>query len=912
MHRFPELDLDLTLTSEQEKIQWDGYGLTSDQQSMENAALVREILGGRFKSVPIPCFLDPSGHAQKWLLNYLTGRSVSFEVTTQADERFGYKLELAVRFGKTLVVADLEHFSASLLSVIVSDTHVRYNKRLLQVGGKLVDLHDDFKLVLVTSKSCLDSRVIRMDVAVRLTQIPFINTLSGYGDQLVATSICLKQPELAEKRIRLLQREGELLEERGRVQAKLLAELSTASGDLLRNESLIKSLSAAKGSSDEIDRSLNESKVVRARLAEDFAKYRKVCAKVAALFMGLAGTYRISVQTYTAEFVKVLQRQGDEEGGEGDERIFRRFIRQIYFSVARTIAKSEYTELALLICRSAYPEDVADRKWEAFITNFMGASGGAAAITSADEQSGRVPEWLRNKDTAAKVVSFAGQLPELYSVLNLADERLWQRFMTAEGNTSSSSSLDNNRSGSSSESLALQFPIQLPHEFDKVLIAQVLRPDLLLTVLQGFCSRQLGFNYMAVVQPTVQQLSAESSAEKPVILMLVNAGTDPSRELKELAGGHKGYVELSVSEGQERETLQCVNKAAKEGHWMCLKNVHLLPQLVRDLETELSTCLAAGVHPNFRLWIVCESLSGFSESFIIKSICVLLELPNGLKLKVQRLLRMWESSLVATVTQSGGGAGDGGRFLKLSFALFLFMGVLQERRQFIPQGFTKFYDFSDSDLRVAIDFVRLLMEQQHQPVAGKKGSAGGGAAAIEWNFVGKIIEIVAFGGRLSNEQDLKVLVAHVGNFFKASLFSPSWNVLPLLGDVVGTGGANSVPMSGRVSDYHEFLDRAFGEAGKDVDPQNFGLPKNVRALQNVQTCRQLLKQLRRENGKAENKNNNVDRQRLKPILSLWKNLSGVSGEGIGFNIECINLLVGWWWPRFLINQIFAVAENVWG
>lgn len=856
-HRHPELQLELSFISEQEKIQWDGYGLTLDQQSMENAAFVKDILKEPFKSVPIPCLLDPSEYAHKWLLNFLAAQSLPFEVTTQADERFAYKLELAIRFGKVLVVKDVERLSAALLSTLVSDTHMRYNKRLLQVGNKLVDLHESFKLILVTRMSALDASVVRWDVASRLTQIPFINTAAGYCDQLVSKSICLKRPELEEQRVQLLEKEGRLLEERGHLQEKLLAELSTAaSGDLLRNESLIKSLNAAKESSDDIDRSLKASKEVRAKLKDDFSKYQKLCAKVAALFMGIAGTYRgISTQTYTSAFLKVL----DEEGS--DVHSFRRFIRQIYFTIARTIPKSEYTELGLLICKNAFPEEIPEAKWEPFITNFMGIS------SSGQDTAQAVPEWLLHKrDLVAKLSTFAVLLPNLYAMLNLKDERLWSEFMT----------------GGSGNVNQLHFPVQLDGEFDKVLVTQILRPDLLLPVLRATVTKLLGFNYMAVTQPTVLQLSAESRADRPV-LILSDPGTDPSRELRELTREQQSatskYIELSVAQGQERETLTTVRKAVKEGHWVCLKNIHLLPALIRDLETELAASLsAADASADFRLWIICESLNGFSATFVMKSISVLFELPNGLKLKVQRLLRMWESSL--SLSGGSGGRGDGGKFLKFAFALFLFTGVLQERRNFLPQGFTKWYDFADADLRVAIEFVQMLVARQTRVGAGGGSASASGVASIEWNFVQKIIEIVAYGGRLNNEQDLKVLVAHVRCFFRSNLFSPSWNVHPLLKDTLAS---HPVPLSERIGDYHDYLDNAFGDGAADVDPQNFGLPKNARVLQNVQICRQLLKQLRNNRGegnplKQQQRPENLDK-RLKPILSLWKNLSQVIMAG---------------------------------
>lgn len=56
------------------------------------------------------------------------------------------------------------------------------------------------------------------------------------ADQLMARSIQLKQPELEEKRLHLLQNEGQLGKQKLDLQDKLLVELSSATGDILKNE----------------------------------------------------------------------------------------------------------------------------------------------------------------------------------------------------------------------------------------------------------------------------------------------------------------------------------------------------------------------------------------------------------------------------------------------------------------------------------------------------------------------------------------------------------------------------------------------------------------------------------------------------------------------------------------------------
>lgn len=54
--------------------------------------------------------------AVEWLKTHLKGKNV--EVTTQESQKFATTLDLAVRFGKVLILEDVERVSPSLLSIL--------------------------------------------------------------------------------------------------------------------------------------------------------------------------------------------------------------------------------------------------------------------------------------------------------------------------------------------------------------------------------------------------------------------------------------------------------------------------------------------------------------------------------------------------------------------------------------------------------------------------------------------------------------------------------------------------------------------------------------------------------------------------------------------------------------------------
>lgn len=248
-----------------------------------------------------------------------------YEITTQSAERFTYNLELAVRFGKVLIVNDCNVIRPPLLSLLDGKIHTRFNKKLLQVGNKLVDFHENFKLILCTMSvvELIDSVDV---IGAFITIIPFTTTVAGLTDQLMTKSILVKQPEMETKRIELLQTEGKLWKDRQELNQKLLFELSNSQGDILKNEvahfyccrdrqqfifvfdfqKLLQTLNEVKASSTLIDNSLRESAEVKEKLLLEYDQYRDICNRAAKLFIGINHNYNLSVAVFTTLYVKSI------------------------------------------------------------------------------------------------------------------------------------------------------------------------------------------------------------------------------------------------------------------------------------------------------------------------------------------------------------------------------------------------------------------------------------------------------------------------------------------------------------------------------------------------------------------------------------------------------------------------------
>ena len=83
---------------------------------------------------------------------------------------------------------------------------------------------------------------------------------------------------------------------------------------------------------------------------------------------------------------------------------------------------------------------------------------------------------------------------------------------------------------------------------------------------------------------------------------------------------------------------------------------------------------------------------------------VILQAPAGVKKNLQRTYDSWSPELVAR--------GNNVSRSQALFVLAWFHAIVQERRIYIPQGWSKFYEFSLADLKAGADILDRLYKQE--------------------------------------------------------------------------------------------------------------------------------------------------------------------------------------------------------
>ena len=277
--------------------------------------------------------------------------------------------------------------------------------------------------------------------------------------------------------------------------------------------------------------------------------------------------------------------------------------------------------------------------------------------------------------------------------------------------------------------------------------------------------------------------------------------------------------------------------AATNGFWLCFKNLHLVVSWLPFLEKELK---ALTPNPSFRLWLTTEPHLKFPPILLETCHKVTYEAPPGIKKNLQRTFQGWTPAMF-----------EQGNTLRsrMYFVLSWFHAILQERRTYIPQGWSKFYEFSYGDLKAgSIIIDSIIADTKNGP--------------FKWETLYGLLETAIYGGRIDNELDLRVLRAYLEQYYNEEIFVQNKKVANFI----------SLPDSRSIRDFLGLINKL----PENDSPALFGLPINIdRSVQRFNTNMVIEGMKRLQAGSSGNIK--FDREKwseiLSPLIKLWKSLN---------------------------------------
>ncbi|XP_045342577.1 cytoplasmic dynein 2 heavy chain 1 isoform X15 [Leopardus geoffroyi] len=386
-----KFDLRRFLCTESEQLIWKSEGLPSDDLSIENALVILQIIGLKSWSRVCPFLIDPSSRATEWLKTHL--KDSRLEVINQQDSNFITALELAVRFGKTLIIQEMDGVEAVLYPLLRRDLVAQGPRYVVQIGDKIIDYNEEFRLFLSTRNP---NPFIPPDAAAIVTEVNFTTTRSGLRGQCVTillsphlANICLincshpsgpemllaltiqhEKPDLEEQKTKLLQQEEDKKIQLAKLEESLLETLATSQGNILENKDLIESLNQTKASSALTQESLKESYRLQISLDQERDAYLPLAESASKMFFIISdlakinNMYRFSLAAFLRLFQRALHNKQfsncNLQDSESTERRIQSLIsslkHMVYEYICRCLFKADQLMFALHFVRGMHPE----------------------------------------------------------------------------------------------------------------------------------------------------------------------------------------------------------------------------------------------------------------------------------------------------------------------------------------------------------------------------------------------------------------------------------------------------------------------------------------------------------------------------------------------------------------------------
>jgi dynein heavy chain 1 len=105
-----------------------------------------------------------------------------------------------------------------------------------------------------------------------------------------------------------------------------------------------------------------------------------------------------------------------------------------------------------------------------------------------------------------------------------------------------------------------------------------------------------------------------------------------------------------------------------------------------------------------------------------------------------------------------------------------FHAVVQERLRYVPLGWSKTYDFNDSDMASAFGTIDTWLN------AVAKGRANVDPANIPWDALRTLIKQSVYGGRVDSDFDQRILDAFVDKLFTPAAYNIDFDLVPTIGE----------------------------------------------------------------------------------------------------------------------------------
>ncbi|XP_070984280.1 dynein axonemal heavy chain 6-like [Oncorhynchus clarkii lewisi] len=297
----PQYTFTSAMTEKNQVRHWQNTGLPPDQNSTENALIVKN--GPHW-----PLLIDPQGQATRWISSM---EGVRLRKMLASDPNYMKTVERAIRMGDAVLIQDvLENIDPCLQPILIKNLTIRDGQSFIKIGDTEIEYNPNFRLYLAT---CLPNPHFLPAVCVLVKLINFSVEYECLQEQLLSSAVSLYQPELELHHNQLLHTITADLFSLHELENRSLLLLQDTQGHILDDQDLVDNLKKSKVTSNEISVRVETAKDKEKEIDEVRKKYLPIANRGADLYFVLADLtqinymYQFSLDWFNDMYVKALQ-----------------------------------------------------------------------------------------------------------------------------------------------------------------------------------------------------------------------------------------------------------------------------------------------------------------------------------------------------------------------------------------------------------------------------------------------------------------------------------------------------------------------------------------------------------------------------------------------------------------------------
>jgi len=737
-------------------------------------------------------------------------------------------------------VEDVENIDPTVNSVLNKEIFRQGGRIMITLGAKEVDFSPSFVIFMSTRDP---SAFFTPDLCSRVTFVNFTVTPSSLSSQCLSKVLKAERPDIDAKRTELMKLQGEFRVRLRKLEDGLLNSLTSAKGNLLDNDKVIAELEHLKKEAGEIHAKMKESDDVMEEIEKVSSEYKPFATICSSIYFTLellgqsSFLYQFSLSFFLMNVDKVFNEPSQElaklkEPKERFRQLCKDFFSLSFSTVARGLMNKDQLAYAMRLAQIALDELAglvfSGVRLDAFEMEFL-LKGTSKTHKEPGQYAGSFDLNAQQKLELSSVLSFPS-FDRLDSNLseNTAEWKTWLNSLDAEIKDDGGD--DDEEKKQTIKDICPtgweKTPIASMKMWNQLLVVKALRPDLVPNGCRNFVSIVFGDDFFDNTSTKLGAFVRKSEARAIEPYLFVSLpGYDASSKVVDYAQENKAKLQSFAMGSPEGYALadKAIDECAKSGNgWVLLKNVHLSPGWLSELEKRLHRKTG---NPKFKLFLTMELNPKVPANLFRMSTVVIFEPPVGLKSALVRTFGSFDPKRVDAkpVERS-----------RLYFLLAWLHSVILERLRYQPVGWTKGFEFGEVDLRCGIN---ALDEWVNKVATGRNNVK---IEKIPWDALQALFEKVLYGGRIDNRFDQDRLQAFVQSLWQPESFDDNFPLATAWDDKAKKlNTALAIPDGRKYADFKKFVDDmpAFNS------PELIGLPSNADIMLSTRAGEQVLRTL---------------------------------------------------------------------